>query len=280
MMQKIKTPFSGIVNNTGKHKDWYRTDFVQIFCQQINPKDKLFSNEQFVKEYNKHFKKLELKERLKLIVQLLEQHLDMPYKKQLKVLAKLLSKPWPYQEGMFNYGFFLYPVSQFVETHGHQDIDLSLSFIENLTMEFTGEWAIRPLANLDEKTVLKQMKTWAKHDNFHVRRLASEGLRARLPWGFKIDWINSHPEKSLPIYNKLRNDKVLYVRRSVANSMGDMIKINEDLAYDTFQKWLQMKKTKENLWIIKHAIRTPVKKKIRRFVSLRKELDKLTADMS
>lgn len=105
------------------------------------------------------------------------------------------------------------------------------------------------------------MKEWSTHKNFHVRRLASEGLRARLPWGKKIDWVDRNPEKTLPIYNKLRNDKVLYVRRSVANSMGDMIKINEDLAFNTFQKWLMRRQTKENLWVIKHAIRNPVKKK-------------------
>ena len=106
-----------------------------------------------------------------------------------------------------------------------------------------------------------------------MRRLASEGLRARLPWGKKIDWIDSHPEKSLPIYNKLRNDKSLYVRRSVANSMGDMIKINEELAYKTLGEWLEKKNTAENLWVVKHAIRTPVKKNNRRFVKMKADVE-------
>lgn len=279
MDKDVVTPFSHLKNKTGKHKDWYTLEFIKIFCNEINPKEKFFKNISFINEYKKEFKNLELKERLNLISDLLLKYLDMSYKKQLDVLSALLGEPWPYEDGMFTYGFYLYPVSQFVERNGVKDIDLSLEFIEKLTMQFTGEWAIRPLANLEEKKVLKQMKIWANHENFHVRRLATEGLRAKLPWGIKIDWVNKKPEKSLPIYSKLRNDKVLYVRRSVANSMGDMIKINEDLAYDTLKKWLSMKKTKENLWVIKHAVRTPVKKKNKRFVQLSNEVKKLLAGL-
>lgn len=268
-------PFVQLTNKTGKHKDWYGPEFIKILCDEINPKEKIFSNALFLNRYKKEYKKCELKDRLNLMCSLLDEFLNFKYPKQLKALSKLLGDPWPQEDGMFTHGFFLYPLSQFIEINGHKGIDLSLIMIERLTMQFTGEWAIRPLANLDEKKVLKQMKVWSKHESFHVRRLASEGLRARLPWGRKIRWIDTHPQKSLPIYNKLRNDKILYVRRSVANAMGDMIKINEPLAYETFQKWLGMKLTKENLWVIKHAIRTPVKKKNKIFLSLDKKVKKL-----
>ena len=79
----------------------------------------------------------------------------------------------------------------------------------------------------------------------------------------------------MPIYNALRNDKVLYVRRSVANAMGDLIKINDDLAYATFEKWLSKKKTEENVWVIKHAIRTPVKKGVGKYKKLKESLEKI-----
>jgi len=279
-MKEIITPFSSLKNKTGKHKDWYTPKFVQIFCHEINPKNKYFKNIDFINSYKKSYKNLELKDRMKLISSLLCDYLDCDYKKQLKILSALLGDPWPYEDGMFTYGFFLYPFSQFIEMNCGKDFEQSLMTIEKLTMQFTGEWAIRPLANMDGTKVLKQMKLWSKHENFHVRRLSSEGLRLRLPWGMKIDWANKNPEKTLPIYNKLRNDKSLYVRRSVANAMGDIIKVNEDLAYATFQKWLSMKKTKENLWVIKHAIRTPLKKNNKVFISLNKEVKKLTHELS
>lgn len=267
-----KTPFSKITNKTGKHKDWYKEPFIKVFCDQINPNNKHFSSNQFVSKYKKLHTTLELKERLKLIADLLDEFLDMSYVKKLDALKPLLGKEHPYEEGMFEYGFHLYPVSQFVEKNGQENLSKSLSFIEELTKRFTGEWAIRPLASTYEKEVLKKMKEWSSHKNFHVRRLASEGLRPRLPWGTGIDWINENPKKALPIYNKLRNDESLYVRRSVANAMGDVIKIDEALAFETFQSWLKKKQTKENLWVIKHAIRHPAKNKVKKYVDLREDL--------
>jgi 3-methyladenine DNA glycosylase AlkC len=274
-METYITPFSNLTNPTGKHKDWYGPEFLSILCQEINHKDQHFKSSTLIKEFKKQYKDLELKQRLNLIVDLLDSSVHGSYKDKLRLLESLLGERLPFEEGMFTHCFFLYPVSQFIERHGHKDIEASLAFIEELTMRFTGEWAIRPLANIDQKRILKQMKVWAKHENFHVRRLASEGLRARLPWGLKIDWIDQHPELSLPIYNKLRNDKVLYVRRSVANSMGDLIKINEDLALETLYGWLDKKITQNNLWVIKHAIRTPVKKKDERFLELQQRVEAL-----
>ena len=250
-----------------------------VFCEQINPQNKLFDKKSFLKEFKDRYEDLELKERLNLIAILLDKFLPGQYETKVSVLRTLLGEKLPYEEGMFTHCYHLYPVSQFVEKYGHQDLDSSLRFIEDLTMRFTGEWAIRPLANKFPDKVLRQMKAWAKHENFHVRRLASEGLRAKLPWGMKIDWITSDPSVSLPVYNKLRNDKVLYVRRSVANSMGDIIKINERLALETFEGWLGKKLTKDNLWVIKHAIRSPVKKDIKKFVLLKKKIERLLKEV-
>jgi 3-methyladenine DNA glycosylase AlkC len=269
------TPFSHLTNSSGKHKDWYSPEFVKVFCQQVNPENRYFRNDQFYKEYIANYKQLELKQRLSLMADLFNTLVDKSYTEKLAILSPLLGEKLPFEEGMFTHCYHLYPVSQFIEIHGITSIKKSLGFIEKLTMRFTGEWAIRPLANYEPQLVLKQMKSWSKHENFHVRRLASEGLRARLPWGKKIDWVNHNPKLTLPIYNKLRNDPVLYVRRSVANSMGDLIKLDPDLAMETFDKWLKKKRTPENLWVIKHAIRNPVKKKIQNFLELKLRLEKL-----
>ncbi|MEM7181448.1 MAG: hypothetical protein AAF518_11090 [Spirochaetota bacterium] len=270
----LTTPFSGLTNPSGKHKDWYRIDFLRILLKEINAKKNLFPVDKYIKLYQKKYESLELKERLVCIADLLDEALAIPYAQQLKAFEPLLGKEWPNEDGMFGYGFHLYPIAQFVEIHALKDIPKSLDFIEELTKRFTGEWAIRTIANADEKLTLKTMKAWAKDDNFHVRRLASEGLRAKLPWGKKIDWVNANPEKTLPIYNKLRNDKVLYVRRSVANSMGDMIKVDDELAYTTLQKWFDGKHSKDNLWVIQHAIRTPVKKGVGKYMELKEDVGK------
>ena len=268
-------PFSQLTNETGKHKDWYTPKYVKLLCNVINPNNVAFSSQALCRKYRSSYQDLELKGRLNCIAELLNNALDCSYREQLDFLSGAFGPPLDSETGMFTDGFYLYPVSQFVERFGEQDLEASLSFIYELTQRFTGEWAIRTIANADEKLTLKTVKVWAKDPNFHVRRLASEGLRPRLPWGTKIAWVDQSPKKLLPLYNKLRNDDVLYVRRSVANSMGDIIKIDNSLAYDTLDKWLSGKTTPENLWVVKQAIRNPVKKGDKKYVALKKRVERL-----
>lgn len=276
---EYQTPFSGLTNKSKKIKDWYGVDFIEILSTELLKIDKAFNIKAFQTDFKKSYAALELKERLILIANLIEIHFPGAYKKKLTKFKKIMGKPWPKESEMMNYGFFLYPLSQFVEINAEKDLTASLDFIEELTKRFTGEWAIRTVANADKKLTLASMKKWSTDSNFHVRRLASEGLRARLPWGKQIDWINKSPELSLPIYNKLRNDPVLYVRRSVANSMGDMIKINDDLAYNTLNDWLNKQLSLENLWVVKHAIRTPRKKGEKKYVLLDKKIIQLQKEL-
>lgn len=268
-------PFSKLTNKTGKHKDWYTPAYLKLLCATIDPEDDLFSTKALCRHYQKAHTDLELKQRLTLIAELLDRALDLPYDEQLDVLSRAFGPSLETETGMFTEGFYLYPLSQFAELYGERDLHASIAFIHELTQRFTGEWAIRTIANADEKFTLKTLKGWANDANFHVRRLASEGVRPRLPWGSKIGWVDRTPKKLLPLYNKLRNDDVLYVRRSVANSMGDIIKLDDSLAYATFEKWLAGKTTSQNLWVIKHAIRTPVKKGERKYVKLRAKIERM-----
>jgi 3-methyladenine DNA glycosylase AlkC len=102
------------------------------------------------------------------------------------------------------------------------------------------------------------MNTWAEDKNHHVRRLASEGSRPRLPWSFKLDDIIKNPDLALPILEKLKDDTELYVKKSVANHLNDISKDNTDWMLNVLTSW---DKTNANtLWIIKHASRTLIKK--------------------
>lgn len=277
---EIDTPFSRVTNKGKRIKDWYSLEFAEILANEISKGSKSFNNKLFFDSYKKQYKSLELKERLKLIASLLYESLEGPYSKKLKALYTLLGPAWPYEEGMMNYGFYLYPISQFVEEYAYQNIEQSLAFIYDLTQRFTGEFAIRPILSNEPKLALKTLKEWSRDKSFHVRRLSSEGVRIRLPWGQSVEWIKTNPEKVIPIFNKLRNDSSLYVRRSVANGMGDLIKCNPDFAISIFEKWLEKKNTLDNLWVIKHAIRHPVKKGDSHFIKLKKEIYQRSLNLS
>ena len=59
--------------------------------------------------------------------------------------------------------------------------------------------------------MMQQMAVWARHDNEHVRRLASEGCRPALPWGQALTSFKKDPSPVLPILEQLNTDPSLYV---------------------------------------------------------------------
>lgn len=61
--------------------------------------------------------------------------------------------------------------------------DVSMSALARYTQYASAEFAVRSFITNDEEHMMEQMAAWAKHDNEHIRRLASEGCRPRLPWG-------------------------------------------------------------------------------------------------
>eukprot|EP00487_Bulimina_marginata_P009270 TRINITY_DN3638_c0_g1_i1.p1 TRINITY_DN3638_c0_g1~~TRINITY_DN3638_c0_g1_i1.p1 ORF type:complete len:111 (-),score=0.82 TRINITY_DN3638_c0_g1_i1:51-383(-) len=99
---------------------------------------------------------------------------------------------------------------------------------------------------------------WAKSSNEHIRRLASEGCRPRLPWAIALPSFKKDPVDYFPILNELKNDESLYVRRSVSNNLNDISKDNPSLVIDFIKENIGF--TKECDSMLKHAGRTLLKK--------------------
>jgi 3-methyladenine DNA glycosylase AlkC len=105
--------------------------------------------------------------------------------------------------------------------------------------------------------MMKQMELWADSDNSHVRRLASEGCRPRLPWAMALPDFKKDSTPILPILEKLKNDESEYVRRSVANNLNDISKDHRDLLVKISRDWLGNNENTNKL--IKHACRSLLK---------------------
>lgn len=101
------------------------------------------------------------------------------------------------------------------------------------------------------------MKAWAKNENVHIRRLASEGCRPRLPWSFKLDEVIKNPILTLPILESLKEDNELYVKKSVANHINDFSKEHPDLVLKILKNWKNNNSNTQ--WILKHGARTLLK---------------------
>lgn len=139
----------------------------------------------------------------------------------------------------------------------HPDDDVTLNALAILTCFGSAEWALRPLLIRDPERVLRHAAAWARHDNAHVRRLASEGTRPRLPWSQRLDALAHHPEAQRPILDALRDDPSATVRRSVANHLNDMAKVNPDGVFALLSAWPSPSPATRAL--IRHALRTLIK---------------------
>ena len=110
--------------------------------------------------------------------------------------------------------------------------------------------------------MFKEFLSWTEHPDEHVRRLASEGSRPRLPWGSSIPALLEDPSPILPVLDRLMQDDSLYVRKSVANNLNDISKTHPDLlAQIAAERFGSCPHTD---WILKHACRTLLKEETNR----------------
>ena len=130
--------------------------------------------------------------------------------------------------------------------------------LEVFTIDFSSEFAIRQFILKYEDKTMNQMKLWSQSSNEHLRRLSCEGCRPRLPWTIALPIYKKDPSKILEIIELLKNDKSLYVRKSVANNLNDISKDNPHLVIDFVKTNLGTSKDLD--WICKHASRTLLKK--------------------
>ncbi len=78
-----------------------------------------------------------------------------------------------------------------------------MAAIEELTKRHTGEHAIRPYIVSRPERTCRIMLGWAESANVHVKRLASEGLRPRLPWSKKLTIFIEDPEPVFRVLERL-----------------------------------------------------------------------------
>jgi 3-methyladenine DNA glycosylase AlkC len=129
--------------------------------------------------------------------------------------------------------------------------------MEYITQFISCEFAVRPFIMKYGDHMLSKMEQWSIHENHHVRRLASEGSRPRLPWAMALPVLKKNPNPILPILENLKNDPSEYVRRSVANNLNDIAKDHPSIVIEVARQWKGY--SKETDALIKHACRTLLK---------------------
>lgn len=231
-------------------KNVYTKEYIQNLAIKIKENHKSFDTNGFINAiFDSTWETLELKARMRHIAFQLNAFLPLSYEEQLEIL-KPVSQHFVSFEAMF--------FQDFVEVFGLDDFENSMKALEVFTLESSSEFAVRAFILKYEKETMEQMKFWAKHSNEHIRRLACEGCRPRLPWVVALPSFKKDPRKVLEIIELLKTDESMYVRKSVANNLNDISKDNPQLVIEFVKANLGI--SKELDWICKHASRTLLKK--------------------
>ena len=230
-------------------KNHYNKNLIHRLSGEIKQVYHQFNEKKFVQDiFDEFWEEKELKQRMRHISEGLRVNLPHDYRKALEIL-KPVSLNFSGLEHMF------FP--DFVELCGLDDFNASISAMEFFTELSSSEFPVRLFIIKYGKQMMKQMELWAESDNHHIRRLASEGCRPRLPWAIALPEFKKNPRPVLPILEKLKADESEYVRKSVANNLNDISKDNPDIVIKRGIKWLGDNNNTD--WIVKHGCRTLLK---------------------
>ncbi|MFB7369271.1 DNA alkylation repair protein [Streptomyces sp. NPDC056222] len=241
-------------------KRHFNADAARLIGDRIRVVHPQFDVDSYAAEVASRMPGKELKDRVLVLAEGLRTRLPADYAEAVPILLAILGDELAEGEGMFNSSWFLMPVARFVEEYGLDHPGLSLDAIEEITKRHTGEYAIRPYLEQHYALSMERVARWALSPSHNVRRLASEGIRPRLPWARTLTVFVKDPRPVLEILEPLRSDPSGYVRKSVANNLNDISKDAPDLALATALRWLEESPTPETGWIVKHGLRTLVKK--------------------
>lgn len=199
---------------------------------------------------------LALKGRVRHVIAALRRFLPPDVPEALQVLRRTAAG-WERPSGPLG-GFVAWPLVDFVGEHGRECFDPSMEALRELTRLFSAEFAIRPFIAADPERALRTLRRWVHDDDEHVRRLVSEGTRPRLPWGERLRCFDDDPRPTLSLLEQLRDDPSEYVRRSVANHLNDIAKLDPERVVATCRAW-QRGASAERRAVVRHALRTLVK---------------------
>ena len=239
-------------------KEIFNTERLSHIASEMTAVYPAFEAKRFLKLAQTGLADLSVMQRMARVSECLHAVLPLDYEASLQVLRALAPR--------LNSGFVSMCLPHFVANYGAHAFDQSMDALKYFTAFGSSEFAIRHFLRNDLERSLKLMHAWSLDDNEHVRRLASEGCRPRLPWSFRLEPIQADPTLAANILDNLKADTSLYVRKSVANHLNDITKDHPDWVLDLIEGWSL--DNRHTAWIAKHALRSLIKQGNRRALAI------------
>ncbi|RBP40501.1 3-methyladenine DNA glycosylase AlkC [Roseimicrobium gellanilyticum] len=231
-------------------KEWFNEARFRTMAADVVAVHPKFDAKAFLAATLPGLEPLNLMQRLRRMTEGLHATLPSDYEKTLGILRNVAPR--------IDHNFVTLVLPDYVSQYGLEHFEPSMEALKFFTPFGSAEFAIRPFLRQDLKRTLKVMHGWSRDKDEHVRRLASEGCRPRLPWSFRLDALIKDPSPVLPILSNLKADPSLYVRKSVANHLNDITKDHPDWVLDLLAEWPM--EHEHTAWIAKRALRTLIKK--------------------
>lgn len=231
-------------------KNWFDEAFHHRTANQLASLHPTFDATRFLAHCLEDLAARELMGRLHRVAEAFHLALPLPFVEQIAVLRA--------HAPQIGHNFVAIWPCAHVAAHGLGQPELALPALRELTRHGSAEFALRPFLVRDLSGTLAVLRTWISDPDEHVRRLASEGSRPRLPWGERLQAFVADPSPTLPLLSSLRADPSLYVRKSVANHLNDIAKDHPDTVLDLVAGWDRT--DPRTAWIVRHALRTLIKR--------------------
>jgi thioesterase domain-containing protein len=203
-------------------KNCFGTAIPKTIGQRVVEVYPAFPVRAFLTDALRGYEQFELMARGRHVARALARHLPADYPRAVGILVASLGAKLEGSENQGMAPFFYLPHVLFVAEFGLDHFEPSMRAQYELTQRFTAEFSIRPFLERYPEQTLARLARWAADPSAHVRRLVSEGTRPRLPWAPRLRAFQRDPRPVLKLLELLKDDPVLYVRRSVANNLNDI----------------------------------------------------------
>lgn len=149
---------------------------------------------------------LELTPQAQHIARALGEQLPADFDDVAPLLIVALGPELPTTEGNGLVSFFYLPHAHVIADRGLNHFKSVMLANDELTKRFTTEFSIRPFLIEHRAACLRLLTNWISDSYPHVRRLASEGTRPRLPLAMRLREFQANPRFTLPLLERLKDD--------------------------------------------------------------------------
>lgn len=239
-------------------KTFINAPAVKDLANLIDKHHASFKQTDFLDRVIPELESLSLTQRVQAITSALTACLPDKLEANTQLLLNLAAD-WPVLNTQSHWQSYLaWPVIEYAGKIGIQQPVQGLFLLKQLTALFTAEFAIRPYVEQHFELTYETVLSWTHDEDVHVRRLASEGLRPRLPWGKRLTVLEDNPEMIIQVLERLKHDEQRYVQKSVANTLNDISKKHSQQVVVVCQSW-QKQASPQTQWIIRHGLRSLIK---------------------